>query len=851
MTESFKQKTEKIDPGALRKDRDSFLSDLHKPVHDDANNNPDIPLNPNKLGIDEFLVDRLSLKPSAKYKFRKSLASGGMKMVLEVRDMDTMRDVAMAVLPDADKRPPVDILRFVQEARLTASLEHPNIVPVHDIGIDSNGSPYFTMKLLRGRTLAALLQALQEGDPDAVRDYPLDHLLRIFLMICSGVAFAHSKGVLHLDLKPENIQLGDFGEVLIMDWGLAKMIGNTSFTEKYSVETTEEHHRASPAMTLDGMMKGTPGYMAPEQAAGQNTAKDQRTDIYALGAILYAILTLQSPIPIKPVEEMVNDTLAGAIIPPRLRVPEREIPGALDAVVMKAMSYYPADRYEDVSEIRREVNAFLGGFATMAERASSARKLLLLLKRHIILTVSLFVLMVLLGGMAIYAVREQKLRSSAWLPLCDLHWQGARKPFKNPGIRFRKADMSISDGKNWRSMQNGLLLPQGEWLWLDLPLKSDWRLDLEHLVGNAGDCFEIRIQADINAPGADGRPAGYILRLGMDGGTRDIFYRQEPGKNPECLVSHISGIAPGVVQSTILRREDGKLILEMYHGLQNGKAVSLIDFLPPLTEKDTHIGIRLISGRVRLQKLRLTNRGAAEQTTPLVAADALMDVHLYDAALKKYLQIVNNYGDASFCNDALLKSYQIAALFATGSPHREDDMYKIKKLILQRKDFPYMHRVREVDAAYLWMSGYITAAFRLVDQILKMEPGNDILARLITLKRPDFTKIQQEKFYSLLHRSDFSSLDLSNLGLVSLRALSEMNLVYLDCSGNRITDYSPLLRMPLMVLVTDDGIFAGRHAVRRYLLNKVHKKTAHTTKIGLPDKEEYPRSLIKPTIPAR
>lgn len=826
MAGSFKQKTEKFSPGALRRDRDSFLADLHQPLHDDANNNPDIPLSPNKLGIDEFLVDRLSLKPPAKYKFRKSIASGGMKMVLEVRDMDTMRDVAMAVLPDADKRPPVDILRFVQEARLTASLEHPNIVPVHDIGIDSNGSPYFTMKLLRGRTFATLLQQLQEGDPDALREYPLDRLLRIFLNICSGVAFAHSKGVLHLDLKPENIQLGDFGEVLIMDWGLAKMIGSTSLTEQNNADQSVDIHNCSPAVTLDGMMKGTPGYMAPEQAAGQNTAKDQRTDIYALGAILYAILTLESPIALKSVDEMIDDTLAGAIVPPRLRVPERDIPGALEAVVMKAMSFYPDDRYEDVSEIRHEVTAFLGGFATKAERASTARKVLLLLKRHILLAVSLFVLMFLLGGMAIYAVREQKLRSSAWLPLCDLHWKGVLRPFKNPGIRFRKADMSISDGKNWRSMQNGLLLPQGEWLWLDLPLKSDWRLDLEHLVGNAGDCFEIRIQADIHASGADGRPAGYILRLGMDGGTRDIFYRQEPGKNPECLVSHISGIAPGAVQSTILRREDGKLILEIYHGLQKSKTVSLIDFLPPLTEKDTHIGIRLISGRVRLQKLRLTNRGAAEQTTPLVAADALMDVHLYEAALKKYLHIVNNYGTASFCDDALLKSYQIAALFAADTLHREEDMYAIKKMMLKRKYFPYMHRVREIDAAHLWAGGKISAAFQLVDQILELEPENDILARLITLRRPIFTPAEQEKFYTLLRRSNFTSLDLSGLGLVSLQALSDMNLIYLDCSGNRIKDYSPLLRMPLKVLVTDDGLFAGRMAVRRYLLNKVHSGTA-------------------------
>ena len=169
-------------------------------------------------------LPKLTRKPPNKYKFRKSVGRGGMKMVLQVRDTDAARDVAMAVLPDAAARPAKDIRKFIEEARITAALEHPNIVPVHEIGADATGAPYFTMKLLRGETLGAVLEHLNQGDKDTIKQYQLMTLLRIFIKICNGMSFAHSKGVLHMDLKPSNIQIGEFGEVLIMDWGLARVL---------------------------------------------------------------------------------------------------------------------------------------------------------------------------------------------------------------------------------------------------------------------------------------------------------------------------------------------------------------------------------------------------------------------------------------------------------------------------------------------------------------------------------------------------------------------------------------------------------------------------------------------------
>ena len=250
-----------------------------------------------------------------------------MKVVIQVKDRDTTRDIAMALLPDAQSRPKRDIIRFIEEARITASLEHPNIVPVHDIGVDTHGSPYFTMKLIKGENLASVIRKLHDGDPEYLENYTLDKLLLVFIKICNGVAFAHSKGVLHLDLKPENIQLGDFGEVIIMDWGLARVI-----SEKEPDETAspEKDVPIFENRTSDGIRKGTPGYMAPEQAAGKNSEKDFRTDVYSLGAILYSMLTFQNPLRGTTLKEMLAETVNGMVVPPSKRAPDRIIPSSLE-----------------------------------------------------------------------------------------------------------------------------------------------------------------------------------------------------------------------------------------------------------------------------------------------------------------------------------------------------------------------------------------------------------------------------------------------------------------------------------------------------------------------------------------
>ncbi len=334
----------------------------------------------------DSLLSTLPLKPQDRYKFIRSIGFGGMKGVLLVHDRDTGRDVAMAIMPDFRDRPVSDLNRFVREAQITAKLEHPNIVPVHDIGIDASGSPFFTMKYLRGSTLAVILRRLRSGDVETASYYNQNRLLQIFMRVCNAVAFAHSRGICHFDLKPGNIHCGDFGEVQVIDWGLSGEEGDSGRIER---------------------IKGTPGYMAPELIVpgGGAVKAGKAADIYALGCILYAILTLDSPLAGLPQPEILRRSVAGKIDPPSLL--EAQVPPGLEAICLKAMALDPRDRYETATQLRREINASLSGYAAEAEKASMVRNTLLFIRRNIS-AVIIFILLVLSGVLAYIALHFYK-----------------------------------------------------------------------------------------------------------------------------------------------------------------------------------------------------------------------------------------------------------------------------------------------------------------------------------------------------------------------------------------------------------------------------------------------------------
>ena len=336
---------------------------------------------------------------------------GGMKRILKITDALTGRPVAMAHLHDPENAQKVE--RFLREARLTAALEHPNIIPVYDIGVDEEGNPFFTMKLVGGRSLSKILKAL--GKKGTQKDYSTQDLMDIFLKICDATAYAHSKGIIHLDLKPENIRVGDFGEVLVCDWGLAKVIDSP---EEEPVDIDLDPCLYND-ITLDGVIKGTPGFMAPEQVDFKLGDKDKRTDVYALGGILYSMLALKPPVDNKDVQKTLDETVEGKIKNPSETAPSgRIVSPSLEAVAMKALRLKQDERYQSVAELRNEIYKWMGGFATDAENAGFAKSLWLLLKRH--KAVSFLLIIILISSVfAVYKIKENEHRATEALALYE------------------------------------------------------------------------------------------------------------------------------------------------------------------------------------------------------------------------------------------------------------------------------------------------------------------------------------------------------------------------------------------------------------------------------------------------
>lgn len=343
-----------------------------------------------------------------KYKVLTTIGRGGMGVVMHARDMRIRRTVAMKVMKAGNQFSRENLLRFIDEAQLTGQLEHPNIVPLYELGLDENGETFYTMKYVRGITLEEVLRGLRNGNEKLIRKYPLGTLLTIFQKVCDGVAYAHSKGVVHRDLKPENIMVGSYGEVLVMDWGLAKNTTGAQRSEGASIETVTDSEKISDPrgfQTLHGLVVGTPPYISPEQARGELDRIDPRSDVFVLGGILYAILCLRAPIEGSTVAEIIDNILASKITPPTsfntspksgrrkidtltsemialAHLPGSRIPEGLSAVVMKAMASEPVKRYQTVEELQEDLAAYQGGFATKAERAGLGKQLLLWAGRH-------------------------------------------------------------------------------------------------------------------------------------------------------------------------------------------------------------------------------------------------------------------------------------------------------------------------------------------------------------------------------------------------------------------------------------------------------------------------------------
>jgi hypothetical protein len=297
-----------------------------------------------------------------------------MGSVLRAMDAKLRRELALKVTTVPRNELPIALLaRFIEEAQITAQLEHPNIVPIHDLGVDPEGHAYFSMKLVRGQSLETIIEKRKARDPDTLAEFGLRRLLDVFLQVCQAVAYAHARGVIHRDLKPANVMVGDFGEVLVMDWGVAKLKGRAepASAERSSAEPQAGGAAPSEASevirsvrdsssvfaTQHGALLGTPAYMAPEQAMGLEV--DERADIYSLGVILYEILCGEVPFDSDDPGVVFSRLFNEAPRPPAKLDPTT--PLALEMLALRLLEKDPKARDLSLPQIRSQVQDYIDG----------------------------------------------------------------------------------------------------------------------------------------------------------------------------------------------------------------------------------------------------------------------------------------------------------------------------------------------------------------------------------------------------------------------------------------------------------------------------------------------------------
>ncbi len=365
-------------------------------------------------------TDHVNVPGAGRFRKVRDHARGGLGVVFVARDEELHREVALKEIQDRhaddlDKR-----ARFLMEAEITGGLEHPGIVPVYALGHYDDGRPFYAMRFIKGDSLKEAIGQFHANpthkDDPGQRALALQKLLRRFLDVCNAVAYAHSRGVLHRDLKPDNVMVGKYGETLVVDWGLAKATGRSGEDRSDALpeSTLVYTSPGGSAETLPGTVLGTPAYMSPEQAAGRLDLLGPRSDVYSLGATLYSLLTDRAPFTGKGLADILGKVERGEF--PRPREASPWLDPALEAICLKAMALRPDDRYPSPPALAEDVERWLADEPVTAYPEPFARRARRWARRHrtalATAATAATVAALLLGGVAWFRI-DQRNRTDA------------------------------------------------------------------------------------------------------------------------------------------------------------------------------------------------------------------------------------------------------------------------------------------------------------------------------------------------------------------------------------------------------------------------------------------------------
>jgi serine/threonine-protein kinase len=304
-------------------------------------------------GDTDTLLPRAWKSGSLKYDELKPLSEGGTAKLFTTLDLNLQRNVAYKTLHKDLRDSEIETKRFLREARVTANIQHPGTVPLYELGRDREGQLFFTMKKVDGRDLREILFDLRQEVPEVMEKFPLPRLLDILIQVSQTIAYAHDQGVIHRDLKPANIIVGKFGEVYVLDWGLAKVLSAPTLKKSEAIK----NEKMDTTLTPVGRHYGTPMYMPPEIAKGEADL-DGRTDVFSLGIILFEILTLQFLVEGEDPYEIKKKILDNPLPLPREVAPHRNIPRDLQAICMKALKRNKYNRYSSATTFLEDLQHF-------------------------------------------------------------------------------------------------------------------------------------------------------------------------------------------------------------------------------------------------------------------------------------------------------------------------------------------------------------------------------------------------------------------------------------------------------------------------------------------------------------